>query len=181
VLLVLVGGVADAHGARVLIAGEVVDGLLLELAAPIDADDVRDAPLLLRELGKEVEEVVGLPVEAQAVRTPEGECRVAHERVAVVVVAIAAGDARQRRGGGGDDRAGGGVGEAAERQRAALELRAPGVVREVAAAEVLAPVGVRVVHQPERLVEAVRAAVLGPRDRDVGDVALAQRRACAGP
>ena len=70
----------------------------------------------------EVEEVVGLPVEAERVEAPEHERRVADPRVAVVPVALAAGRLGQRRRRRGDHRAGRRVGQALERQRAALQV-----------------------------------------------------------
>ena len=104
VLAVVVGAVADAHGRRVLVAREVREVLLLERA--LAADAVHDLQLvLLADLGEEVEEVVGLPVEAERVEAPEHERRVAHPGVAVVPVAVAAGRLGQRGRRGRDQRA----------------------------------------------------------------------------
>ena len=125
--------------------------------------------------------VVGLPVEAEAVRAPQRERRVPHEVVAVVVVALASRDPGKRRGGGRRDRASWRVRETPECERRALHLRAPGVVREVPAGEPLAPVLRGVGHQLKSVVEALRPAVLRPRERDVRGVVLPQRRARARP
>jgi len=124
--------------------------------------------------------VVGLPVEAEAVGPPQREGRVAHEVVPVVVVPLAAGNSRKGRGRRRRDRAARRVFESPERERGALQLRAPGVVWELAAREPVAPVVSGVGHQPERVVEALRSPVLRPRQRDVRGVVLAERRAGGG-
>src|SRR5205807_1164892 len=78
------------------------------------------------------------------------------------------------------DRAARGVCESPERERGALELRPPGVVWEVAAGEPVAPVVRGLGHQLERVVKALRPAMLRPGQRDVRGVVLAERRACGG-
>src|SRR3954447_21866649 len=92
VLALVVGAVADPDGARVLVAGEVVERVLLELGLPVDA--VHDLQLVLalggHDVADEVEEVVGLLVEAERVEAPEHERGVAYPREAVVPVAQAA-------------------------------------------------------------------------------------------
>ena len=101
------------------------------------ADAVHDLQLARRPRGDvadEVEEVVGLLVEAERVEAPEHEGRVADPRVAVVPVALAAGRLGQRRGRRRDHRAGRRVGQPLERQRAALQVGAPRVVGELAVA-----------------------------------------------
>ena len=133
--------VPDPHGARVLVAREVVERALGQLGPAVDPVHDLQRPLLrVRDVADEVEEVVGLPVEAERVEAPERERRVADPRVAVVPVALAARGLGQRRRGGGDDRARRGVGEPLERQRRALQVRAPGMVGEVAAVEPVLPV-----------------------------------------
>src|SRR5205814_8052979 len=80
-------------------------------------------------------------------------------------VALAAGRLGQRRGRGRDQRAGRRVREALERQRAALEMRAPRVVGELAAVEPVLPV----VGGPDEplvgLVERSRRAPRAPGQR----------------
>ena len=126
----------------------------------------------LGDVGEEVEEVVGLPVEPERVEAPEHERGVAEPRVAVVPVALAARRLRQRGRGGGDQRAGGRVGEALERERAALQVAAPRVVGEVAAGEPVLPVVRRPHEPPVGLVVGLRRRVLAPGERDVQRLAL---------
>ena len=166
VLVLVMGAVADPHRPRVLVAAEVVEDLLGQLGAAVDP--VHDLELALRGLGAvghEVEEVVGLPVEPERVEPPEREGGVADPGVAVVPVALAARRLGQRRRGGRDDRAGRRVGEALERERAALEVRAPGMVGELPAVEPVLPV----VGGPDELavglLERARCRMLAPRQR----------------
>ena len=78
VLLLVVRAVADAHGAGALVAREVVQRLLHQLRLAVDAvHDLELALLGLGHVGDEVEEVVGLPVEAERVQAPERERGVA--------------------------------------------------------------------------------------------------------
>ena len=70
------------------------------------------------DVGDEVEEVVGLPVEAERVEAPEHERGVADPRVAVVPVALAARRLGQGGRGRGDHRAGRRVRQPLQRQRA---------------------------------------------------------------
>ena len=162
VLVLVVRAVADPHRAGVLVARQVIERRLRQLGAAVDA--VHDLQLSLDRLGDvgdEVEEVVGLPVEAERVEAPERERRVADPRVAVVPVALAAGRLGQRRGGGGDDRAGRRVREALERERAALEVGAPRVVGELAAVEPVLPV----MGGPDQAVVGLVVACAAPRAR----------------
>ena len=123
VLVLVVGAVADPHRPRVLVAAQVVERLLGQVGAAVDpVHDLQPALRGLGAVGDEVEEVVGLPVEAERVEAPERERGVADPGVAVVPVALAAGRLGQRGGGGGDDRAGRRVGQALERERAALQV-----------------------------------------------------------
>src|SRR6185312_17556573 len=129
---------------------------------------------------EEVEEVVGLVVEAERVEAPEPERGVADPGVAVVPVASAARRLRQRSGARGRERAGGGVGQALERQRAALQIAAPWVVGELAAVEPLAPVLLGLVEPPAGVLEVARQRLLvvaHPGERGVAALALFQERA----
>ena len=166
VLVLAVGAVADPDRARVLVAREVVEDLLGQLGAAVDAvHDLELALLGLGDVGHEVEEVVRLPVEPERVQAPERERGVADPGVAVVPVALAARRLRQRGGGGGDHRAGRRVGEALERERAALQIAAPRVVGELAAVEPVLPV----VGGPDEpavgVLERARRRVVGPGQR----------------
>ena len=95
------------------------------------------------------------------------------QRVAVVPVALAARRLGQRGGGRGDERAGRRVRQALERQRAALEVGAPGVVGEVAVVEPVLPV-VRGPDEPLVRLLVGRVAA-GARTR------RARRTACRPP
>ena len=136
------------------------------------------ALLRLRRVGDEVEEVVGLPVEAERVEAPQHERGVADPGVAVVPVALAAGRLGQRGGGRRHHRAGRRVGQALQRERAALEERAPRVVGEARRGRASAasgapsrPAGGR----PRR--RCVGGGVLAPRERDEQRLALLDQRA----
>jgi len=123
VLALVIGTVADTHRPRSVIAREVVELVLGELALTADpVHDLQLAVLTLGEVGDEVEEVVGLSVEAERVQRPQHEGRVADPAVAVVPVAFATRDLGKRRGGGCDHRAGRRVAQSLQRQRAALKV-----------------------------------------------------------
>ena len=180
-LLLGVGAVADAHRLGVLVAVEVQQHLLGQRL--LAADAVHDLQLVVGlrgDVADEIEEVVGLLVEAQRVEAPEHEGRVADPGVAVVPVSLAAGRLGQRRGRRRDHRAGRRVGQPLEGQRAALQVGAPRVVGELAVAEPLVPV---VGGEDEAVVGVVVGlgpAVIAPRQRDERGVAVAQGRARAG-
>ena len=110
------------------------------------------------------------------------ERRVAHPAVAVVPVALAAGRLGQRRGRGRHRRAGRGVGESLQRQRRALQMLAPAMVREAPAGQPVAPV-VEGRLEPVLGVGAVLGAVqaVPPPERDEPLLALGQRVAGARP
>ena len=146
VLVLLVGGVADPHRTRALVAlrwsstcssssrSPSMPYITCRFSSPAD-------------VGDEVEEIVGLPLEAQREQRPQHERRVADPAVAVVPVAFALRRLGQRRRRRGDQRAGGGVRQPLERQRGALQVGPPGMVREVAAIQPVLPV-VRGPDQP---------------------------------
>ena len=115
------GGVADAHGARIFVAGEPVDLPLDELTLAFEA--VHDLDLV-GTAGEGAQEPV-LPgdgfVEIAGVGQGEqGEGGVAQPAIAVVPVAHAADGFRQRSGDGGDDAAGGAKGQGLEGDEGAL-------------------------------------------------------------
>ena len=140
VLALVEGAVADADRARAGVAGEVVARGLGEIAAPVDpVHDLQRAVLVGLEVGDELHELVGLPVEVEVVQRLQGEGGVAHPRVAVVPVALAARRLGQRRGQRGHRRAGGHVGQALDRQRGALDRRHPLVIGKPGAGEPRAP------------------------------------------
>ena len=140
VLALVEGAVADPHRARPRIAGEVVEGRLGEVAAPVDpVHDLQRAVLVGLQIGDELHELVGLPVEVEEMQGLQGEGRVAHPGVAVIPVALAARGLGQRRGQRRNRRAGRHVGEALDRQRRALDRLAPAVVGKAGPAEPAPP------------------------------------------
>ena len=181
VLALVEGAVADADRARAGVAGEVVARGLGQVAAPVDpVHDLQRAVLVGLEVGDELHELVGLPVEVEVVQRLQGEGRVAHPGVAVVPVALAARRLGQRRGQRGHRRAGGHVGQALDRQRGALDRRHPLVVGKPGAGEPRAPEAGRL-RQPRVGVVEVgrRGEALGPRQRAVELVALGEQVARA--
>jgi len=95
VLLLVERPVPDAYGARVLVAVEVVEDLLVEV--PLTVDAVHDLDLVpdAGHVGDEREEVVGLPVEPEPGHGPQRQGRVPDPRVAVVPVPFATNGFRQ--------------------------------------------------------------------------------------
>ena len=140
VLALVEGAVADPHGARAGVAGEILARGLGQIAAAVDpVHDLQRAVLVGLEVGDELHELLGLPVEVQVVQRLQREGRVAQPRVAVVPVALAAGRLRQRGRQRRDRRAGRHVGEALDRQRRALDRIAPAVVGDPRARSASAP------------------------------------------
>ena len=95
VLLLVESSVADAHRLGALVAAEVMQDVLVQGALAVDP--VHDLQLVVTvgDVGDEVEEVVGLPVEAERIQAPQREGGVPDPAVAVVPVALAAGRLRQ--------------------------------------------------------------------------------------
>ena len=141
VLLLVEGAVADPHRAGAGVTGQVVPCGLGEVPPAVDAvHDLQRAVLVGLQVGDELHELVGLPVQAEPVQRLEGERAVPHPGVAVVPVAGPAGRLRQRRGQGGDRRAGRHVGQALDGQRRALQRLAPAVVGDPGAGHPVVPV-----------------------------------------
>ena len=183
VLALVEGAVADTHRARPDVAGEVVARRLGEVAAAVDAvHDLQRAVGVGLEVGDELHVLVGLPVEVQPVQRLQRERRVADPREAVVPVALAAGRLGQRRGERRHRRAGRHVGEPLDRQRRALDRRAPLMVGNARPVDPLAPVVRRRGHPRLRVVEVRgRREPFGPRQRAVELLALVQHVARADP
>ena len=131
VLALVERAVAHPHRVRAGVAGELVAGALRQVAAAVDpVHDLQRAVRVGLEVGDELHELVGLPVELEPVQRLKRERGVAHPRVAVVPVALAArglGQARRQRG---DGRARGHVRQALDHERRALDRSAPAVVGE---------------------------------------------------
>ena len=180
VLALRMGGVADAHRARVRVPGQVVEFVLLEVAFPAYA--VHDLQFLVTagDVGDEGEEVDGLPVEAETVHRPEREGRVTDPAVAIVVVSFAADGLGQGRGGGRGERTGRRVAQPLQGQGAALQITTPRVIGELAPSEPVLPV-VGGPDQPAVGVgEVVRWLDPAPGESDVADVALLEQRSRGG-
>ena len=140
VLALVERAVADPHRPRAGVAGEIVARGLGQIPPPVDpVHDLQRAVVVRLDVGDELDELVGLPVQVEPVQRLERERRVAHPRVAVVPVALAARGLGQRRRERGDRRAGRHVGEPLDRERRALDRVAPAVVGEPRTAEPRAP------------------------------------------
>ena len=126
VLALVERAVAESHRVCSGVSGELVSRGLGQVAAPVDPVHDLERPVFVRlEVGDELHELVGLPVQVQEVQRLQREGRVPDPGEAVVPVALTAGRLRQRRGERGDRGAGGHVGEALDRQRRALDRPAP--------------------------------------------------------
>ena len=151
--------VADADRPRAGVAREVVARRLGEVAAPVDpVHDLQRAVLVGLEVGDELHELVRLPVEVEVVQRLQRERRVADPGVAVVPVALAARRLGQRGRQRRDGRAGGHVRQALDRQRGALDRRAPPWSGRRARASQRAPEARRRVQPRVGLVEVGRRA-----------------------
>ena len=140
VLALVERAVADPHGARADVAGEVVARRLGEVAATVDpVHDLQRAVGVGLEVGDELHVLVGLPVEVEPVQRLQRERRVADPGEAVVPVALAARGLGQRGGERRDGRPGRHVGEALDRQRGALDRPAPLVVGDAGPVDPVAP------------------------------------------
>ena len=176
VLALVEGAVADPDGPSARIPGEVVARALREIAAPVDpVHDLQRAVLVGLDVGDELHELVGLPVEVEPVQRLQRERGVAHPRVAVVPVALAAGRLRQRGGEGGDGGAGGHVGQALDRQRGAQDRLPPALVGDPGPPDPRPP-EVRGRVEPGDGITGVRrrGEALGPGQRAEHPLALAQ-------
>ena len=122
VLTLVEGAVADPYRTCALVAAEVVARRLGQVSSPVDAvHDLQPAVGVRLEVGDELHELVGLPVQVQVVQRLQGERGVAHPRVAVVPVALTAGCLRQRRRQRGDGGPGRHVRQALDREGGAFD------------------------------------------------------------
>ena len=181
VLALVERAVADPYRPRAGVAREVVARRLGEVAAAVDAvHDLQRAVLGRLDVGDELHELVGFPVEREQVQRLEGERRVAHPGVAVVPVALAARRLGQRRRERGDRGAGRHVGEALDRERRPLDRVAPAMVGDARPAQPRrARTGSCGRSAPSASSTSVgRRELLGPRQRAVR--ACRRLRACGG-
>ncbi len=172
VLLLVVGVVADPHGARVLVAREVVEGGFAEVDAVIDRVQHLERRAVADLIGDEVEEAVRLVVEAERVQPPQRERRVAHPAVPVVPVPFPARCLGERRRGCRQQRAGGRVRQALQRERAALKDAAPRMIGERSVVQPSAPEVRGPAHARGRVLVRQRRVVVRPRQRDEVAIAL---------
>ena len=182
VLPLVEGAVPEADGLGALIARQVVAGGLGEVAAAVDAvHDLQAAVGVGLEVGDELHELVGLPVQVQIVQRLQGERRVAYPGVAVVPVALASWRLGQRRGQRSHGGSGRHVGEALDGQGRPLERVPQGVVGDPRPGQPAPPELHRGLDVGERLVGVGRTSqVLGPRQGAEGTFALRQHVPGAG-
>ena len=140
VLALVERAVAGPHGAGAVVATEILEELLGQVATTVDpVHDLQPAVVVALEVGDELHELVGLPVEVEVVQRLERERRVADPRVPVVPVALPARGLGQRRGQRGDGRARRHVRQALDRERRALDQRPELVVGDAGPRQPVAP------------------------------------------
>ncbi len=181
VLALVEGAVADPYGTRAGVPGEIVARGLGQVAPAVDpVHDLQRPVLVALQVGDELHELLGLPVEVEVVQCLQRERGVAQPRVAVVPVALAPGGLRQRGRERGDGGAGGHVGEALDRERRALDRLAPAVVGQSGAPEPAAPVAPGGGQARVGVIDVARPLqVLGPGERAEDLIALVEH--VAGP
>jgi hypothetical protein len=182
VLLLVPGTVADPDRAGAPVPGQVIEGLLGQVAFPADAvhDLQLELPVQVTPADRIQDEAPvfdRFPVEAQAVQRAEHERRVPDPGEPVVPVAGPTPGFRQRGRRRGHDGARGGVAESLQGQRAAVEVGLPRVVGDLGRAQPVAPEIDRGVQRAERFLRAARNAALPPRQGDERRLALGERRA----
>ncbi len=144
VLPLVEGAVADPHRAGALVSRQVVAGRLGEVPAAVDAvHDLQAAVLGRLQVGHELHELVGLPVQVEVVQRLQRERGVPHPGVAVVPVALAARRLGQRGGQRGHRRTGRHVRQPLDGQRRALQRVPQRVVGDPGPGQPAAPEGDR--------------------------------------
>ncbi len=177
VLPLVEGAVADAHRTGACISGEVVERRLRQVAPPVDpVHDLQPAVVVRLDVGDELHELVGLPVEVQVVERLQRERRVPDPGVAVVPVPLSARRLREGRGERRHRRAGRHVRQPLDRQSRALDRVAPAVVGDARSVQPGTPEARR---RREPLVGFVDVGgdreLLGPRESAVDSLAGLER------
>ncbi len=174
VLALVERAVADPHGTRARVAGEIVARGLGQVAPPVDpVHDLQRPVAVGLEVGDELHELLCLPVEVEVVQGLQSEGRVAQPGVAVVPVALAPGRLGQRGRQRRDRRAGRHVGKALDRERRALDRVAPAVIRHARTAQPAAPEAGGAGQPCIGVVDVFgRRELLGPRERAVDLLSL---------
>ena len=183
VLTLVKGPVADPHRDGAGIAREVVAGRLAQVPAPIDpVHDLQRPVLVGLQIGHELHELLGLPIEIEEMQRLQRERRVAHPAEPVIPVALPARRLGQRRRRRRHRRPRRHIGQPLDRQRRTLNRLAPAMIGQPRMPEPVAPEPRRRGQAPVGLVHGLRRVqLLGPRQRAVGLVALLKLVAGADP
>ena len=183
VLALVERAVADADGIGAVVPGEILAHRFGQFSATVDpVHDLQSAIVVAVDVGHELHELVGLPIEQQVVQGPQQEGRVADPGVAVVPVALAPWRLGQRGGERRDGRPRGHVGEPLDRQRGALDQRPELVVGNERAREPIAPEHRRRVELPEGFLGGGwHARFVAPGERAEDRLAVPQDVPGSGP
>ena len=175
--------VAHPHRKRARIAREVVAGRLAQVAAPVDpVHDLQRPVLVGLQIGHELHELVGLPIEVEEVQRLQRKGRVAHPAEPVVPVALPARRLGQRRRRRRHRRPRRHIGQPLDRQRRTLNRLAPPMIGQPRTPQPPPPKPRRRRQTLVGLVRGLRRVqLLGPRQRAVDLVALLQLVAGADP
>ncbi len=171
------GAVADPHRTGARVPGEVVERALRQIATAVDpVHDLEAAVLRGLEIGDELHELVGLPVEIEPVERLQRERGVSHPRVAVVPVALAAGGLGQRGREGRHGCARGHERQALDREHRPLDRHLQAVVGDASPREPTPPVACGGSDQLLGFGEVLwRRELLGPRESAVRAVTRLER------
>src|SRR4051812_24188964 len=91
VLALIEGAVADSDRTGARVTTQMVEGRLGQVPSPIYAvHDLERTVVVWDQVGDELHELIGLPIQVQPVESLKGEGGVAHPGVAVIPVALAA-------------------------------------------------------------------------------------------
>ena len=174
VLALVERAVADPHRGGALVPRQLLTGGLAQVPSPVDAvHDLQPTVGVGLEVGDELHELVGLPVQVQEVQRLQRERRVPHPRVPVVPVPLPTGGLGQRRRQRRHRRPGRHVRQPLDRQRRPLHRVPQRVVRDARPRQP-GPPELHGVLDPRRSVRHVGRSgkALGPRQRGEGPLPL---------